>query len=739
MKKGKKIFFLVLSAMLVSGMLLTGCPADDSGETVTGTTKPLELARHPASKSFTLAEWQTATDAEKTLTVVPPASQSSVSYQWYSRTAPASAGIIIAGATQASYLPVISAAEDYYYYVIVKIGSSELVSGTAHLRITNQTVEAAPTQFSIGSTRLNYVRGIGGTGSFMFRAGGGADASPDADVRYIDLLMGEMGINILRIMVQDDYENYVQNKVQSKNQSVFYHDARANFFPVIRRVNEYGGYVYANPWTAPPQFKNSNVVNGGTIIDNGPNFVGYANHLRDFLKWLNANNAPIFALGILNEPDYGGGAGYEGMGMTSAQHRDWFRTAGHFTTQRVTNQSGAGISSSIYANDIIPGYGGGKATHHVVAMTADNVGNPAFYNDTISNSQANNNFELLGRHYYGSTNRVTALAGQPGTAWANRPSTNYVGHFEAEALAQSPQMFPPGSTAGNIKREVWQTEHDINFGSSTNIPGNNVQRFWNAAFGAMQEIDWSLRVNHESVYDWWFSSSYSGFVTSYQGTPPNGNAGQSEPGAIAWPAYTYTPRGRAVAHYARYVAETWLLDINRTKGTIDFNTTSNTFNAGAVDPKISAFEDTNGEFITIVMYTPNASTNTPNIDTATESGGIGSGFGSGQRNGTNNPTRLSANVGRIEVLLPEGFAASGASALRSYGWENATGETWDDVPVGTPRYWINEPVFLSATGGRSAVEVNLPGGNIISIMVKGRWTSPGNRYFEKRVRPYTVN
>jgi hypothetical protein len=178
--------------------------------------------------------------------------------------------------------------------------------------------------------------------------------------------------------------------------------------------------------------------------------------------------------------------------------------------------------------------------------------------------------------------------------------------------------------------------------------------------------------------------------------------------------------------------------VNATRGGSNFNQTNTSFNAGSIDPKISAYEDVNGEFITIVMYTPNASTNTQNIDTATTSGTISNGFGAGGTYGTNDPTRLSVNVGRVEVVLPDGFTASSASALRSYGWENATGEAWDDVPPGAPRYWISEPVFLSTANGRSAVEVTLPGGNVISIMVKGRW--PGREVASpKRLRPYTPN
>jgi hypothetical protein len=749
MKTGKEISFLLLITILVCGMLLTGCPPEEPEEIITSETNA-KITQHPSSKFFTLKGWQEADNAEKTLKVELSESGGKISYQWYSMTTSSSDGTLIQNATGASYVPEISSAGNYYYNVKVTAGTKELISDIATIKITDTDVadDPAPTSFAIGSTRLNYVRGVGGTGSFMFRDGTNADASPDADVRYIDLLMGEMGCNILRIMVQDDYLNYIQNDVQSRNQNVFYHDARKNFFAVIQRVNQLGGYVYANPWTAPGKFKQNGAIRGGYITDTPSNYVGYAEWLRDFLKWLNEHNAPIFALGILNEPDNGGTANYEGMGMSSSSHRDWFRTVGHFTTQQVTNPSGAGVEDSIFENDIIPGYGGGKPTHHVLTMTADNMGQPSYYNDIINSKEninpANNNFEILGRHYYqGDGARITALAGAAGTAWENRPQTNYVGRFEEDALAMSPQMYAPGSKPGEIKREIWQTEHDFNYnGVSTNIPGNNVQRYWNSAFAAMNDVDWCLRVAHESVFDWWFSSSYSGLVTSYQGTPINGNGQTGNAGATPWPPYTYTPRGRAFAHYARYVNETWLLDISRTRGDIIFNRTTTSFNAGAVDPKISAFEDTDGKFINIVMYTPNASTNTQNIANASVSGSISGGFGSGGLNGTNDPTRLSANVGRIEVVLPEGFTATSASALRSYGWENATGESWDDVPIGTPRYWINEPVFLYTTSdGKSAVEVTLPGGNIISIQVKGSWTTipGGSRHFEPRKRPYTVN
>jgi len=754
MKIRKEVSFLLLFALLVSGLLLTSCPGDTTEDTpgdtplnpvepsdVTEVTRHIQVIVQPGAIRFdTVAAWNAATN--KTLKVTLSEQKTASSYQWYSQTNRKTPGTPIDGATENTFTPTITQVGDYYYYVIVTVDGKKL-AGYAQISIKSPD-DRAGTSFTIGDDRVHYVRGVGGTGSFMFRDGDNADASPDADVKYIDLLMGEMGCNILRIMVQDDYKKYIQNLVQSRNGTVFPHDAYKNFFAVIRRVNELGGYVFANPWTAPAQYKTNNSVRGGFLTSSASNYVNYANYLRGFLEWLNENNAPIFALGILNEPDYGDSVDYEGMGMSEDQHREWFKTVGHFTTQRA-EASGATIGNATLIDDIIPGYGGGGKTHHVLVMTGDIMGrNPTTYHTpTINDPEANQNFEILGRHWYaGNAVRITTLAGPAGTKWDARPQDftggKYVGAKEAESLEMSPQMFAPGSKAGNIKREIWQTEHDFNYWeNSTNIPSENPQRYWNSAFAAMNDVDWAMRVVHESVFDWWFSSSYSGLVTSYQGAPPNGNGKEWYEGATGWSPYTYTPRGRAFAHYARYVNETWSLPIDRTSGPDIFNKTVS-FNAGSIDPKINAFEDVNGEFISIVMFTPNASTNTLNIASATVSGEISSGFGNGGKNGTNDPTRLSANVGRVEVVLPAGFTATSASALRSYGWQNATGEAWDDVPNGTPRYWINEPVFLYTTNGKSAVEVTLPGGNIISIMVKGTW-SGRVKASPERVRPYTVN
>jgi hypothetical protein len=640
-------------------------------------------------------------------------------YQWYSNTVFSNTGGTpipgAQGTTQTdtfTYTPSVSAVDDYFYYVVVTNATGSKTSSPALIRINGSAVSEADNAFTISATKYNYVRGIGGTGAFMFRSGTNADASPDADVTYIDKLFGEIGCNNLRIMVQDDYLEYIENRVQSRNQATFYHDAKTNFFAVIRRVNEYGGYVYANPWTAPARMKTNNDTMGlitgyqPPATENAGNlrtdsYIAYADYLRDFLKWLNVNNAPIFCIGILNEPDYGSQAAYEGMGLSSAQTVNWFNLVGNFTTQEVIDKN-AIASNVTYRDDPIPGYGGGGATHHVLAMSGDSAGNVATYmNPQLQDTKANNSQEVVGRHYYYSSGprytEFTGVAptagtnGNPGTTWAERGSSTTHGnlnpfnpHYDmAAVLTQSPQMFPPDSISGDVKREIWQTEHDINHGTSVN-PTGTAWQFWNSTYALLNWVDHALRGTGESLTNWWFSSSFSGFVTSNH--------------TLGWPTpYYITPRGRAVAHYARYVNETWLLGIERTRGTLTYNNSSSTFQGHSTVPKITAFEDIHGQYISVVMFAPGTPTAT----------NITGGFGNGGTNGINDPSVGSVNVGKLELILPDGYQAVSATAMRS--WGHGQGE-----------YWQDEPVFLSADG--KSAEVTLPGGNVISVkfMLKDR-------------------
>jgi len=676
--KKKGFFNAALFAVLVSaGLAMAACPGssgeeeDNEGPIV----QVFTIVDHPVSRNYITG------DTIQPLSVSAEASASeqlTFTYQWYSNTSfSKTGGTKIGGATADTYTPAISAEGEYFYYVMVTSSNpqKDIASSPARIKISAAAAAQAPVEFTISGTKYNRVRGVGGTGAFMFRMGTDAGASPNVDAAHINKLMGPepdgIGANILRIMCQDEYEELVTNSIQSEKGIAFQDNAK-NYFAIIRRANEYGAYVFANPWTAPGWMKPSGVVEGGGDGIGGSRsilkkdcYVAYADHLRDYLLWLNKNRAPIFALGILNEPDWGGSATYEGMSMSGNDMRDWFRLVGHFTTQRVTNESDViGGAAPVYETSVIPGFGGGKATHHVITMNGDTMGDPTIndpvLNDTAANT-SNRNVELFGRHYYAGAGRYTKLVGAQDTPWTSKPDYNY----------------DSGRPEGwNGQREIWMTEYSAD--------GDTPAVFeWPYVFDMLNLVDHALRVNDESAYSYWYSHTPTGFI-----------AEAWDDGTGGWPVGQITTRGRAVAHFCRYVRETWRLGVTRTRTNNDFafnptNLTGNGPVKADLAVKISAYEswgDEDGEdpgipgkFISVVMFTP--------VTPATGANGV--------------------DVGDVQLTLPEGVKAKSARAMISTG-KNPS------------EYWQDALVVLAADG-KSAV-VNLPRAAVVSVKftIEGR-------------------
>jgi O-glycosyl hydrolase len=665
MKKNSIFKMALLAALVVVGLAIAACQNPSSDEEEEENKNP------PIQVTFTIEDHPTTRDYVIGNTIEPLAvsavaptqeQQEALTYQWYSNTKfSKTGGTVIGGATEKTFIPPISNAQagEYFYYVVVSSENpkKDVASSPARIRVLAAATTEAPTAFTIDGTHYNYVRGFGGTGAFMFRKGQDAGASPDVDEDHIDKLMGPEGIeaNILRIMCQDDYENLITNKIQGANGTDVTHwqDNAKNYFAVIRRANSYKAYVFANPWTAPAEMKVNGDVEGGAGDRSKlrtDSYVAYANHLRSYLKWLNDHDAPIYAIGILNEPDWGGSAHYEGMRMTGNEMRDWFRKVGHFTTQEVTNEGAViGGAESVFATDVIPGFGGGQPTHHVLTMNGDTMGDPTIndpvLNDTAANT-SNRNVELFGRHFYAQTTRYEKLVGKQNTPYAEKPDRNY----------------NSGRPEGwNDQREIWMTEF------STEPSGQNpVVYTWPYVFDVLNLVDHSVRVNDESAFCYWYSHTWMGFVSDDDGVSPD------------FPRNTITTRGRAFAHYPKFAKETWRLGVTRTKtdssNSFPYNPTP-TYGNGDVqtnlDVKISAYEDRDGRFISVVMFTPVSRTGTGGHD-----------------------------AGDVQIVLPDGFVAKSAYAMKSTG--AAAGEWWQDDPV------------VLAANGKSAT-VNLPRAAVLSV------------------------
>ena len=691
-----KLFFTMFCVILVFSIIYIGCPREAEvlfpPEDIllsSADAKAPVIKYHPVSRNYVIG-----TDTELLpLTVEADKAEKNdvLTYEWYETSGfSASGGDKVGdGKTFTPAISLTAASENIYYARIIntnteKDGKQTAVVFSSPARIKVTAAPITPRQeYSITNTKYNYVRGLGGTGSFMFRDGAGAGASPEVDVNIIDKYMGPngIGLNIIRIMVCDEYEKLVTNEVQSHQGP--WQDNKKNWFAVIRRINQYGGYVFANPWTSPGYMKYSNRPRGndGDRSKLMPQYyVAYANHLRGFAQFCVNNNAPVYSVGVLNEPDWGGSADYEGMRMTGDEHRDWFRKVGHFTTQRVKNEDAVvnNLAAPDMEYDPIQGYGGGQWLPFVLVMTADSMGDISGFMRPLYTDKGDYKDrekggayyqpDLFGRHYYASSGRWVDHVGAQDTAFNNKPDGDFV---PAEEYRQD---FFDTQPMGN-RRETWMTERHGDI-----VDGTIMYEWGRYTFDLLNEVDHCIRCNDESAYVHWYSQCWWGLV------------GDGEWGSKKGEIQT---RGRAYAHYARYAKNVWRLGVTKVAGAHNPASDGDTATgSGGIFTGINPTTKTNEKF----MATRHMRIN-PFLDAANEEF-INVVIHSGTNNSSSHIGVGSSGEGDVKLNLPEGFVAKSAHAWAS--WGRSPNQYWQDYPI------------ILANDGKSAI-INIPEKFIVSI------------------------
>lgn len=94
---------------------------------------------------------------------------------------------------------------------------------------------------------------------------------------------GQIGLSLLRVSV-------------SSNPSQF-----ALEVPTAKAARQLGAVVFATPWSPPAALKSNNSTTGGELL--AQNYGAYADHLLNFVSYLNSNGIPIFSVSLQNEPD----------------------------------------------------------------------------------------------------------------------------------------------------------------------------------------------------------------------------------------------------------------------------------------------------------------------------------------------------------------------------------------------------------------------------------------------------
>jgi O-glycosyl hydrolase len=309
------------------------------------------------------------------------------------------------------------------------------------------------------NTRYQFVRGFGGMDIPWLFGGWQNITISREEYEMMYNPNGPLGFNIMRIMI-----NPIKGKVAGANDNTpednkFIHaedpvefldfitspaGGRPDYIEGVKIVNKHGGYVLASPWSPPKAWKANNKISGGTLLP--ARYGDYANYLKKFATEMSDRGAPLYAISIQNEPNYGTEKeDYEGCGWSETAMRDFFVQVGDFTAD-------------------VPGYGGGAATERVLIMNGESANTPLIHNAAMQNETSRAIIDLLARHNYGS-------------------------------LTVTP--YNPGADFG---KEMWMTEMNLNSRSAAAYPNDST---WNYMWIFLNDVDMSIRGRGDNAYVWW--------------------------------------------------------------------------------------------------------------------------------------------------------------------------------------------------------------------------------------------
>jgi O-glycosyl hydrolase len=503
---------------------------------------------------------------------------------------------------------------------------------------------------TLNSTRYQYVRGFGGMDitwdNFFEISMDEYDTMYNPDMYNPD----KLGFNIMRIMINpikgrganvtpdgktDEDKKFVHTTDPLKFLEFITsaEGGRPNYYEGVKKVNSYGGYVLASPWSPPSEWKTTKSISGGVKEGTSnvytrssletAHYQDYADYLRTFAQKMKEQGAPIYAISIQNEPNYDTSKeDYEGCGWTDNVMRNFFQQVGNFTKAGTYTNVINGVTYTATYNTNIPGYGGGKATERVLIMNGESANTPAIHNAAMEDPISKGIIDLLARHSYGDFGIL----------------------YNSMALHG---------------KEMWMTEWNKNSGSAATYPNDST---WNYVWLFLNDVDLTIRQRGDNAYIWWaLKRFYSMIGDGMYGT---------EEGKIL-------PRGYALSHYAKYAKETWRIGVTvegelGDGSTINFNSNASNTNVNYTTPsqthlcaRVTAFMSDDGKEVSVIMYTPTNS----------------------NPNGTGG-----YDLGNVRIDLPSGFIAKSVIAMRSTAEKQGVDATEEVTLTRNGRYaLVNVP------------------------------------------------
>jgi O-glycosyl hydrolase len=500
-----------------------------------------------AEPQNTYYEWSGSLDIQTIPVTAGTTDGGTLSYQWYKADSYTNEGGAVVnagvGGTTDSYQPAITQAGTYYYYVVVKNTNNGATGRKTSSTPSNPVIVQAITPDAIitvePETTYQYIRGFGGQAVAW---GNFPQDSLDDYERMYNPTTG-LGYNILRIMIPSgdtDAETGIMGYV--RNETTGDKD-RSHYFDMVKKVNSYGGYVLASPWSPPAEWKTNDSTVGGQGGADAKLKTAYYNQyaawLKQYCQVMRSNGAPIYAVSIQNEPNYK--ASYDGCEWDPNDMRDFLKQVGNFTGV-------AGTSSAV------KGWGGGAETPRVLIMNGESANTPSINNAAMNDETSRNVINLIGRHNYGST------------------SESYY------------------NTAKSYGKEVWMTEHNINSQNEAGYPNDST---YNYIWRFMNSVDATIRLNNESAFIWWALKRFYSMIG-------DGQYGTVD-GAILPRGYGLSHYAKYATGFTR-IAVTGKTSSGA--GLSNFNSSSFVSEYNDTSARATAFVSADGNTISYVMFTP---------------------------------------------------------------------------------------------------------------------------------------
>ena len=184
-----------------------------------------------------------------------------------------------------------------------------------------------------------------------------------------DVLLGDMGISIMRIRIPYDDSRW-----------------RALADECSYAYRKYGTRILATPWSMPKDMKTpqqTEAKKDGVTSSLMPEcYERYALYLERFATFMKDHGAPLAAISVQNEPDYA--ATYDGCVWSAAQHLSFIRDYGHL----------------IKSADLVTGE----------SMNF----RQSFYQPVLQDAKACGNIDIVGGHLYGAVPVTFSLAAEKG-------------------------------------------------------------------------------------------------------------------------------------------------------------------------------------------------------------------------------------------------------------------------------------------------------------------------------------